>query len=61
MRRGALGVPALGRRAGWSRTGLLSPAQDKNNLKDALKHASAMLQELRASKLSPRTYFDLCT
>ncbi|CAE7257850.1 VPS35B, partial [Symbiodinium sp. KB8] len=32
---------------------------DKNNLKDALKHASAMLQELRASKLSPRTYFDL--
>jgi vacuolar protein sorting-associated protein 35 len=34
--------------------------QDKSNLKEALKHASAMLQELRTSRLSPKTYFDLC-
>ena len=33
---------------------------DLNNLKDALKHSSTMLAELKTSLLSPRNYFNLC-
>lgn len=33
---------------------------DKNNLRDALKHSSNMLCELRTSLLSPKNYFALC-
>lgn len=33
---------------------------DKNKLMDALKHASAMLAELRTSLLSPKSYYELC-
>ena len=33
---------------------------DTNNLRDALKHSSTMLEELKTSKLSPRNYFNLC-
>lgn len=32
---------------------------DKNKLMDALKHASAMLAELRTSLLSPKSYYEL--
>jgi len=34
---------------------------DKNKLMEALKHASAMLAELRTSLLSPKSYYELCT
>ena len=34
-------------------------ALDQNSLRDALKHSSAMLCELRTSLLSPRNYFNL--
>lgn len=33
---------------------------DKNKLMEALKHASAMLAELRTSLLSPKSYYELC-
>lgn len=33
---------------------------DHNSLRDALKHSSAMLCELKTSLLSPRNYFNLC-
>lgn len=33
---------------------------DKAKLMDALKHASAMLAELRTSLLSPKSYYELC-
>jgi vacuolar protein sorting-associated protein 35 len=33
---------------------------DKNNLREALKHSSNMLCELRTGLLSPRNYFSLC-
>ena len=33
---------------------------DKSNLREALKHSSNMLQELRTNLLSPRNYFSLC-
>lgn len=33
---------------------------DKNKLMEALKHASAMLAELRTSLLSPKNYYELC-
>jgi vacuolar protein sorting-associated protein 35 len=32
---------------------------DTNNLVDALKHSSTMLEELKTSKLSPRNYYNL--
>lgn len=34
---------------------------DKSKLMEALKHASAMLAELRTSLLSPKSYYELCT
>ena len=34
-------------------------ALDQRNLRDALKHASTMLSELRTSLLGPRNYYDL--
>lgn len=33
---------------------------EKNNLREALKHSSNMLCELRTSLLSPKNYFSLC-
>ena len=33
---------------------------DTNNLRDALKYSSTMLEELKTSRLSPRNYFNLC-
>ena len=33
---------------------------DTNNLRDALKYSSTMLEELKTSKLSPRNYYNLC-
>ena len=33
---------------------------DQNSLREALKHSSNMLQELRTDLLSPRNYFSLC-
>lgn len=33
---------------------------DKSKLMDALKHASAMVGELRTSLLSPKSYYELC-
>lgn len=33
---------------------------DHNSLREALKHSSAMLCELKTSLLSPRNYFTLC-
>lgn len=33
---------------------------DQNSLREALKHSSNMLQELRTELLSPRNYFSLC-
>lgn len=33
---------------------------DKNNLDDALDHASKMLSELRTSHLTPKNYYILC-
>ena len=35
-------------------------ALDNNNLRDALKHSSNMLSELRTSLLSPKNYYELC-
>jgi len=32
---------------------------DTNNLRDALKYSSTMLEELKTSRLSPRNYFNL--
>lgn len=34
-------------------------ALDQRNLRDALKHASTMLSELRTSLLGPKNYYDL--
>lgn len=34
--------------------------QDKDELREALKHASNMLAELRTSLLSPKAYYELC-
>lgn len=34
--------------------------QDGGNMREALKHASQMLSELRTSKLSPQKYYELC-
>ncbi len=34
--------------------------QDKGKLMDGLKHASNMLNELRTSMLSPKSYYELC-
>ena len=34
-------------------------SMDGENLEDALKHGSAMLQELRATELTPTTYYEL--
>lgn len=34
-------------------------SMDGENLEEALKHASAMLQELRATELTPTTYYEL--
>jgi vacuolar protein sorting-associated protein 35 len=39
----------------------MKKALDHNNLREALKHSSAMLCELKTSLLSPRNYFNLCT
>lgn len=33
---------------------------DKNKIMDALKSASLMLGELRTSRLSPKSYYELC-
>jgi hypothetical protein len=33
---------------------------DSNELRDALKFCSNMLEELKTSRLSPRNYFNLC-
>ena len=38
----------------------MKKALDHNNLREALKHSSAMLCELKTSLLSPRNYFNLC-
>jgi vacuolar protein sorting-associated protein 35 len=38
----------------------MKKALDNNNLREALKHASTMLCELRTSLLSPRNYYNLC-
>jgi vacuolar protein sorting-associated protein 35 len=38
----------------------MKKALDHNSLREALKHSSAMLCELRTSLLSPRNYFNLC-
>ena len=35
-------------------------AQDNKQLMEGLKHASAMLTELRTSLLSPKSYYELC-
>ena len=35
-------------------------ALDNHNLREALKHSSNMLCELRTSLLSPKNYFNLC-
>eukprot|EP00741_Cyanophora_paradoxa_P007085 tig00001086_g6856.t1 len=37
----------------------MKKALDQNKLKDALKHASAMLSELRTGSMSPKNYYDL--
>ena len=34
--------------------------QDNKQLMEGLKHASAMLTELRTSLLSPKSYYELC-
>lgn len=34
--------------------------QDSDNLRDALKHASNFVSELRTSLLSPKHYYELC-
>ena len=34
--------------------------KDKSKLMDGLKHASNMLNELRTSMLSPKSYYELC-
>ena len=39
----------------------MKKALDHNSLREALKHSSAMLCELKTSLLSPRNYFQLCT
>jgi vacuolar protein sorting-associated protein 35 len=33
---------------------------DSGNLREALKFSSAMLAEMKTSKLTPRNYFNLC-
>ncbi len=38
----------------------MKKALDQNSLREALKHSSAMLCELKTSLLSPRNYFQLC-
>lgn len=38
----------------------MKKALDHNSLREALKHSSAMLCELKTSLLSPRNYFNLC-
>jgi vacuolar protein sorting-associated protein 35 len=38
----------------------MKKALDHNSLREALKHSSAMLCELKTSLLSPRNYFQLC-
>lgn len=35
----------------------MKKALDQNSLREALKHSSAMLSELKTSLLSPRNYF----
>lgn len=34
--------------------------QDSDNLREALKHGSNMICELRTSLLSPKNYYELC-
>jgi vacuolar protein sorting-associated protein 35 len=38
----------------------MKKALDMNSLREALKHASTMLCELRTSLLGPRNYYNLC-
>lgn len=38
----------------------MKKALDNNSLREALKHSSTMLCELKTSLLSPRNYFNLC-
>lgn len=38
----------------------MKKALDQGQLRDALKHASNMLSELRTGDLGPRNYFMLC-
>ena len=38
----------------------MKKALDNSSLREALKHSSAMLCELKTSLLSPRNYFQLC-
>ncbi len=38
----------------------MKKALDHNSLREALKHSSSMLCELKTSLLSPRNYFNLC-
>lgn len=38
----------------------MKKALDQNSLREALKHSSAMLCELKTSLLTPRNYFQLC-
>jgi vacuolar protein sorting-associated protein 35 len=38
----------------------MKKALDSLSLREALKHSSAMLCELKTSLLSPRNYFQLC-
>lgn len=38
----------------------MKKALDSNSLREALKHSSAMLCELKTSLLTPRNYFQLC-
>ena len=40
--------------------GVLICFQDNKQLMEGLKHASAMLTELRTSLLSPKSYYELC-
>lgn len=40
---------------------LMKRALDESNLRAALKHSSAMLNELRTGSLSPKKYYGLCT
>ena len=38
----------------------MKKALEQGSLREALKHSSNMLCELRTGKLSPRSYFSLC-